>query len=108
MTILFVCCLIGIFVKKIIPVGVPNIAWISIAAIFAALPFMPMADYVIAATDKLGLLPLITPALAYAGIAISKSEVSLFKQSGVKIMIIALLTFTGTYLGSVIIADALL
>lgn len=108
MAILFVCCFIGIFVKKIIPVGVPNIAWISIAAIFAALPFMPMADYVIAATDKLGLLPLITPALAYAGIAISKSEVSLFKQSGVKIMIIALLTFTGTYLGSVIIADALL
>lgn len=108
MAILFACCLIGIFVKKIIPVSVPNIAWISIAAIFAALPFMPMADYVIAATDKLGLLPLITPALAYAGIAISKSEVSLFKQSGVKIMIIALLTFTGTYLGSVIIADALL
>lgn len=108
MAILFVCCLIGIFVKKIVPIGVPNIAWISIVAIFIALPFMPMADYVIAETDKLGLLPLITPALAYAGMAISKSEISLFKQSGIKIIIIALLTFTGTYLGSVVIADALL
>lgn len=108
MAILFVCCLIGIFVKKIVPIGVPNIAWISIAAIFIALPFMPMADYVIAETDKLGLLPLITPALAYAGMAISKSEISLFKQSGIKIIMIALLTFTGTYLGSVVIADALL
>ncbi|OAV01438.1 MULTISPECIES: DUF3100 domain-containing protein [Moraxella] len=108
MAILFVCCLIGIFVKKIVPIGVPNIAWISIVAIFIALPFMPMADYVIAETDKLGLLPLITPALAYAGMAISKSEISLFKQSGIKIIMIALLTFTGTYLGSVVIADALL
>ncbi len=108
MAILFICCVIGIFVKKIIPVGVPNIAWISIAAIFMALPFMPMAGYVIEATDKLGLLPLITPALAYAGMAISKAEVALFKKSGFKLMIVALLTFTGTYLGSVVIADMLL
>ncbi|STY86838.1 Uncharacterised protein [Moraxella ovis] len=69
---------------------------------------MPMADYVLSATDKLGLLPLITPTLVYAGIAISRSEVALFKKSGVKIAIIALLTFTGTYLGSVVIADFML
>ncbi|MDO4251459.1 MAG: DUF3100 domain-containing protein, partial [Moraxella sp.] len=108
MLILFVCCVIGILVKKVIPLGVPSIAWVSIVAIIIALPVMPMADYVMSATDKLGLLPLITPTLAYAGIAISQSEVALFQKSGVKIAIIALLTFTGTYLGSVIIAHMLL
>ncbi len=108
MLILFVCCVIGILVKKVIVLGVPSIAWVSIVAIIIALPVMPMADYVMSATDKLGLLPLITPTLAYAGIAISQSEVALFKKSGIKIAIIALLTFTGTYLGSVIIADMLL
>lgn len=108
MAILFACCVLGILIKKVIPLGVPSIAWVSIVAIIAASPIMPVADYVLAATDKLGLLPLITPTLVYAGIAISQSEVTLFKKSGVKIAIIALLTFTGTYLGSVVIADLML
>lgn len=108
MMILFACCVAGILIKKVIPLGVPSIAWVSIVAIIIALPVMPMAEYVMAATDKLGLLPLITPTLAYAGIAISQSEVALFKKSGIKIAIVALLTFTGTYIGSVAIADWML
>ncbi|MDO4440617.1 MAG: DUF3100 domain-containing protein [Moraxella sp.] len=108
MMILFACCVASILIKKVIPLGVPSIAWVSIVAIIIALPVMPMAEYVMAATDKLGLLPLITPTLAYAGIAISQSEVTLFKKSGIKIAIVALLTFTGTYIGSVAIADWML
>lgn len=108
MLILFACCVAGILVKKIIPLSVPSIAWVSIVAIIIAIPAMPISEYVVSATDKLGLLPLITPTLAYAGIAISKSEVTLFKKSGVKIAVIALLTFTGTYIGSVIIAQLML
>lgn len=108
MLILLGSCVIGILVKKVIPINVPNIAWISIAAIVLALPMMPMQNYVIEQTDKLGLLPLITPTLAYAGIAISKAEIWLFKKSGIKIALIALLAFTGTYVGSVMIADAFL
>ena len=106
--ILLVCCYIGILVKEFVPINIPSIAWISIVAIFAALPFMPMDNYVIESTNKLGLLAMITPALAYAGLAISQSEVRLFRKSGIKIAIVALLAFTGTYIGSVLIADALL
>lgn len=108
MLILLVCCYIGVIIKEYIPINIPSIAWISIVAIFAALPFMPMDNYVIEATNKLGLLSMISPALAYAGFAISQSEVRLFKKSGIKIAIVAILVFTGTYIGSVIIADALL
>lgn len=108
MLILLICCYIGVVIKEFIPINIPSIAWISIVAIFAALPIMPMDAYVIEATDKLGLLSMISPALAYAGFAISQSEVRLFKKSGFKIAIIAILVFTGTFIGSVFIADALL
>lgn len=108
MLIIFAFSVGGVLLGKIIPIKIPAIAWISVVAIFFGLPFMPTDNFVLEATDKLGLLPLITPALAYAGIAISKQEVLLFKKSGFKIAIVALLTFTGTFLGSAIIADILL
>ena len=108
MLIIFGFCAAGVLVGKVIPFKIPAIAWISLVAIFFALPFMPTDSYVLEATSKLGLLPLITPALAYAGIAISKREVTLFKKSGIKIAVVALLTFTGTFIGSAMIANALL
>lgn len=106
--ILIACSMGGILIKKFIPLAVPSVAWVSIISIILTLPFMPTSDYVIHASNQIGLLAVITPALAYAGLAISKSEVSLFKQSGLKIAIIALLTFTGTFIGSAAIAQALL
>ncbi|GGZ75668.1 hypothetical protein GCM10007161_03320 [Ignatzschineria indica] len=108
MIVIYALSVGGVLLGKVIPIKIPAIAWISLLAIFFGLPFMPTADYLVATTEKLGLLPLITPALAYAGIAISKREVELFKKSGIKIAIVALLTFTGTFLGSAFIADLLL
>lgn len=108
MLILFACCIIGILLKQVIPGNVPAIAWISIVAILISLPQFPMSGYVLGETDKLGVLQLITPVLAYAGFAISQMEVDLFKKSGFKIAVVALLTFTGTFLGSAIIAQAML
>ncbi|OYQ81887.1 hypothetical protein B9T19_04270 [Ignatzschineria sp. F8392] len=108
MIIIYALSVGGVLLGKIIPIKIPAIAWISLLAIFFGLPFMPTADHLVTMTEKLGLLPLITPALAYAGIAISKREVDLFKKSGIKIAIVALLTFTGTFLGSAFIADLLL
>lgn len=108
MLILFVCCIIGILLKRFIPVNVPAIAWISIVAILISLPQFPFNAYVLAETEKLGVLQLLTPVLAYAGFAISQMEVDLFKKSGFKIAIVAILTFTGTFLGSAIIAQIML
>ena len=108
MLILFACCIVGVLLKEVIPVNVPAIAWISIVAILISLPQFPMSEYVLVETEKLGVLQLITPVLAYAGFAISQMEVTLFKKSGFKIAVVALLTFTGTFLGSAIIAQAML
>ncbi|MBP2279790.1 MFS family permease [Psychrobacter sp. PL19] len=108
MLILFACCIVGILLKRLIPVNVPAIAWISIVAILISLPQFPFNAYVLAETEKLGVLQLLTPVLAYAGFAISQMEVDLFKKSGFKIAIVAILTFTGTFLGSAMIAQAML
>ncbi|WP_350557987.1 DUF3100 domain-containing protein [Psychrobacter sp. CAL346-MNA-CIBAN-0220] len=108
MLILFACCIVGILLKQVIPVNVPAIAWISIVAILISLPQFPMSEYVLVETEKLGVLQLITPVLAYAGFAISQMEVNLFKKSGFKIAVVAILTFTGTFLGSAMIAQVML
>jgi len=108
MLILFACCIVGILLKQVIPINVPAIAWISIVAILISLPQFPMSEYVLVETEKLGVLQLITPVLAYAGFAISQMEVNLFKKSGFKIAVVAILTFTGTFLGSAMIAQVML
>ena len=108
MLILFACCVIGMLLKRFIPVNVPAIAWISIVAILISLPQFPFNAYVLEETAKLGVLQLLTPVLAYAGFAISQMEVDLFKKSGFKIAIVAILTFTGTFIGSAMIAQAML
>ncbi|WP_227685711.1 hypothetical protein [Psychrobacter sp. NZS113] len=56
----------------------------------------------------MGVLQLLTPVLAYAGFAISQMEVDLFKKSGFKIAVVAILTFTGTFIGSAMIAQVML
>ena len=56
---------------------------------------------------KIGLLPLCTPILAYAGISIGK-DVDTFKEQGLAIVIVAIFTFAGTFLGSTIIAQIIL
>lgn len=110
MMILFACCISGTVIRKLLPqnVPIPAIAWTSIIAILISLPVCPFSDYVLEQTGKLGVLQLITPVLAYAGFAIAQMEVDLFKKSGVKIAVIALLAFTGTFLGSAFIAQSLL
>ena len=108
MLILFACCVVGILLKRVIPFNVPAITWISIVAILISLPQFPFNAYVLEETAKMGVLQLLTPVLAYAGFAISQMEVDLFKKSGFKIAVVAILTFTGTFIGSAMIAQVML
>lgn len=109
MLILYACCVGGMLIRHAVPLGgIPAIAWVSILGIIISLPQVPGSAYVIESAGKLGVLQLITPVLAYAGFAISQMEVDLFKRAGFKIAVVALLTFTGTFIGSVLIAELLL
>ncbi len=108
MAIIYLISLGGLVIAKYMPFYLPSIAWISALAILVASPISPVADVVVAATAKVHFLALTTSVLAYAGFAIGKMEIETFKKSGLKIVIIGLFVFIGTYLGSVIIAEAIL
>jgi uncharacterized transporter YbjL len=46
--------------------------------------------------------------MAYAGLALTHREFSMFKQTGWKLVIVALLVFTGTFIGSAVVAHVML
>ena len=56
---------------------------------------------------KIGFVSLCTPILAYAGVAIGK-DLDAFAKNGWRIVVLACVVFTGTYIGSAIIAQAIL
>jgi len=108
MAILFVMIIAGMAISAVVKGPLPVIAWVSIISVVSTLPFFPYSDVTLGYMKSLSFLPLATPVLAYAAMAVTDMEVKLFKQSGIKIVIISLLVFTGTYLGSALMAEAFL
>ena len=106
LVLLLVCTLVGCIIyeliNKVSPKNLPAIAYISFIP-----GVSPIADYAIEQIGKIGLLPLCTPILAYAGISIGK-DVDTFKKQGFAIVVVAIFTFAGTFLGSTIIAQIIL
>jgi len=49
-------------------------------------------------------LAVVTPVLAYAGLALTGREFTMFRQTGWKLVIVSLLVFTGTFVASAFIA----
>lgn len=91
--------------KKWPKADLPSILFISAIAILVGIPGLsPVAGWMIAEFNKIGLLPLCTPILAYAGIAIGK-DLPAFRKQGIAIVVTALFTFIGTYMASAIIAQ---
>ncbi|MCI7795637.1 MAG: DUF340 domain-containing protein [Lachnospiraceae bacterium] len=107
LAITIVGSLITEVLDKVLPKNLPAIAYISLLAIIVTIPGVPGAEFASASMGKIGLLPLCTPILAYAGISLGK-DLDTFKKQGVSIVIVALLTFVGTYVGSAIIAEIVL
>lgn len=111
LVLLLLCTLVGCIIyeliNKVSPKNLPAIAYISFIAIDHDPGCQPIADYAIEQIGKIGLLPLCTPILAYAGISIGK-DVDTFKKQGFAIVVVAIFTFAGTFLGSTIIAQIIL
>ncbi len=101
--------IISDFAKAKFPkADLPNILFISAIAILVGIPNLsPLAGFMKTEFAKIGLLPLCTPILSYAGISIGK-DLPAFKKQGVAIVTVALLTFLGTYIGSAVIAEIVL
>lgn len=108
MIILFVLSMLGVLIHHFVKLGFPTVAWVSLISVLLTMPFSPVAEMLLGALKPLNFLSIVTPVLAYAGLAISQVEVRVFKRSGIKIALIAMLIFTGTYIGSALVANWLI
>lgn len=102
--ILYAGTVAGLVLTKTVKIGWPAVLWVSVVLILVSMPWMPTHDIVIKYTTPVALLPMATPVLAYAGFAIARNELRLFKTAGWKIVIVACLCFVGSYLMSAAIA----
>lgn len=105
MIILYVMSMIGLVVTRLMPFYLPGVAWVSLVSILATLPWFPGNEWMVAKLASVNFLAIVTPVLAYAGLALSNREFTMFRKTGWKLVIISLLVFTGTFLGSAIIAQ---
>ena len=71
------------------------------------MPYSPTGAYVAEQVNKIGLLPSVTPVLAYAGVSMGKSWVD-FKTIGWRGIVVAIFVMIGTYVGSAAIAHIVL
>jgi hypothetical protein len=68
----------------------------------------PGSTWVVEQLENVDFLALATAVLAYAGLAIDRREVEMFKRSGWKFVVIAVFVFAGTFLGSAAVAELVL
>ncbi|WP_299446619.1 DUF340 domain-containing protein [uncultured Phascolarctobacterium sp.] len=97
----------SVILSKIIPLKLPVIAYCSILGLLLACPMSPVRETVIAAANKINFTAPLTMVGAYAGISIS-DKLKEFISQGWKMVLIACLVMTGTFICSAFIANAVL
>lgn len=108
MVLLYLMSMIGLFITRIMPFYLPGVAWVSLVSIIATLPWFPGNAWMVEQLASVNFLAIVTPVLAYAGLALSSREFTMFRQAGWKLVVTSLLVFTGTFLGSAAIAQFML
>ncbi len=107
MIVLVAIAIAGIGLGKVLPGKIPAVAYVVTLGCILTFPGVPTAEFINEAVKKVGFLQLCTPILAYAGIAIGK-DLDIFVTEGWRIVVVACVVFAGTYLGSAVIAQAIL
>src|SRR5690606_30806339 len=107
MRLLVAVSVVGLVLEKILPVNIPAVGYIGLIAIAISLPMFPGSSLFVEWTEKISILALATPILAYAGISIGSNWAD-FKKLGFRSVIVAFAVFLGTFLGSALIAEVIL
>jgi putative effector of murein hydrolase LrgA (UPF0299 family) len=119
MLILIAFAVAGVLCKRYIPIKLPAAAYIVTIGCLLSIPGAPGSTSAIANlmnetsstimhyVGKISFMSLTTPVLAYAGLSLAK-DLDALKESGWKIVVVALFVFVGTFVGSAAIADLVL
>ncbi len=107
MLILVAMVMAGWWLARVLPVPFPPIVFVSLLGILLTMPWTPGSEWIVSHTTQVNFLATTTPVLAFAGISIGK-DLDKFAELGWRIIVVALVVFTGTFLGSAVIAQAML
>lgn len=97
----------AVFLSWLIPLKLPTVAYCSILGLLCACPISPVADFVIQSVGQINFTAPLTMVGAFAGMSIS-NQLKQFVKQGWKMIVIAVLVMTGTFFGSLIIAQVVL
>ena len=107
MLILYLIVIGGLWITKIMPGNLPAVVYVSLLGIVLTMPWFPLGEKVAELTSQVNFLALTTPILGYAGISMGK-DIDAFRKQGVKIVLVAIFVFVGTYIASAVIAHMVL
>ncbi len=119
MLILIGFSLAGVLCKRYIPIQLPAAAYIVTIGCIMSIPgaegststvsqvMNAISGTVMKYVSEINFMSLTTPVLAYAGLSLAK-DLDALKQSGWKLVVVSIFVFIGTFLGSIVIADAVL
>lgn len=98
---------VGLGVSQVVPGKLPNVFWISMVAMLSTSSLNPMASTFVAILGKINFMAIATTILAYAGLSIGK-DLKLFKEISWKMVIVALVVYSGTFVFATLIAQVVL
>lgn len=85
----------------------PTVFWVSLLAVVASLPEMPLSATILDYTNSVNFLALTTPVLAYAGLSLGK-DIEAFKKLSWRIVPVALASAAGCFLCATMVAQVML
>lgn len=103
--ILSAIAFLGIFIGKSIPLKIPAIVYVVLLGLILASPISPVSQPIIDHTAKISFMAPITVVGTMAGIGLDFKS---FRRQSWKMIIIAILVYTGTFLTQAIFAEIFL
>jgi hypothetical protein len=98
----------GLLLADIVPIPFPAVGWVAVLGVIFSVPgLLPWTNSFIDYANRIPFLATATPPLAFAGIAVGK-DWSKFKKVGWKGIFVVFLVFSGTFVGSALVAEFLL
>lgn len=105
--VLLVISAAAAFLSWLIPLKLPTVAYCSILGLLCACPISPVSEFVIQSVGQINFTAPLTMVGAFAGMSIS-NQIKQFVRQGWKMIVISVLVMTGTFFGSLVIAQVML
>mgnify|MGYP000856600910 FL=1 len=97
----------GKLISMILPFKLPMITYVSLLAILVASPISPISQLVLTHVGKIGFTAPSAVSVAYIGISLGTRWKPFIRQ-GPKYILVAILVFAGTFVGSALVAQIVL